>query len=399
MSAFQPQLIFLPYLLLNNPLVILFPVAWQMLQPGERKYMKIAYLVLEDGRVFEGFKFGADTESIGELVFTTGMGGYIETLTDPSYYGQIIMQTFPLIGNYGIIEDDFEGRCRARGYVIREACDIPSNFRSGYNLDTFLKGRGIVGLCGVDTRQLTKIIREHGVMNAMICDSIPKDMSHIRNYYIKDAVLNVTCDTEEEYQTDNGKFKVTLVDYGTKQSIITALLSRGCSVRVVPANLSADDIIKNKPDGIMLSNGPGDPAENVYQIEQLRILFGKLPIFGIGLGHQLLALAAGNETVKHKYGHRGANQPVREVFGTRTFITSQNHGYIVDKSSIKNGRMIFENANDGTCEGIEYPEQNALSVQFYPEVSAGPHNTAYLFDRFIELIKSADRAACKGGIN
>jgi carbamoyl-phosphate synthase small subunit len=356
--------------------------------------MKKAYLVLEDGTAFEGVKFGADVENTGELVFTTNMCGYIETLTDPSYYGQIVMQTFPMIGNYGIIEEDFEGKSCVRGYIVREACDYPSNFRSQYDLDTFLKKNNIAGLYGIDTRQVTKIIREHGVMNAAICDSIPSDTSFIKNYIINDAVKNVTCTKEKTYTSQNDKYKVTLIDYGAKNNIIRSLMKRGCTVRVVPSSTPAEEILAGNPDGIMLSNGPGDPAENIYEIEQLKKLLGKLPIFGICLGHQLLGLAAGSKTVKLKYGHRGANQPVKEIFGSRTYITSQNHGYAVDNSTIKCGKMIFANANDGTCEGIEYPEYNAFSVQFHPEACAGPLDTSFLFDKFITIM---DKAAVKGG--
>lgn len=356
--------------------------------------MKKAYLVLEDGAAFEGVKFGADIENTGELVFTTNMCGYIETLTDPSYYGQIVMQTFPMIGNYGIIEEDFEGKSCVRGYIVREACDYPSNFRSQYDLDTFLKKNNIAGLYGIDTRQVTKIIREHGVMNAAICDSVLRDTSFIKNYKIIDAVKNVTCDKDKIYTSQNEKYKVTLIDYGAKNNIIRSLVKRGCTVRVVPASTSAEEILAGVPDGIMLSNGPGDPAENIYEIEQLKKLLGKLPIFGICLGHQLLGLAAGSKTVKLKYGHRGANQPVKEIFGSRTYITSQNHGYAVDNSTIKCGKIIFANANDGTCEGIEYTELSAFSVQFHPEACAGPLDTSFLFDKFITIM---DKAAVKGG--
>lgn len=357
--------------------------------------MKKAYLVLEDGRAFEGMKFGADTESVGELVFTTGMGGYLETLTDPSFYGQIAIQTFPLIGNYGVIEEDFEGDCALRGYVVREVCDTPSNFRSQYDLDSFLRNRGVVGLCGVDTRHLTRIIRESGVMNAAICDKIPDDLSQIKNYRITNAIQSVSCDAESLHIAPNEKYRVTLIDYGAKRNIIRSLLSRGCSVRVVPASSSAEDILAGNPDGLMLSNGPGDPAENIYQIEQLKKLLGKLPIFGICLGHQLLALAAGSKTVKMKYGHRGENQPVRDLTSGRTYISSQNHGYTVDRATITRGRVLFENANDLTCEGIEYPADSAFTVQFHPEACAGPHDTEFLFDRFIDLMKTA--AGGEGG--
>ncbi|HPD88147.1 MAG TPA: carbamoyl phosphate synthase small subunit [Oscillospiraceae bacterium] len=348
--------------------------------------MEKGYLVLEDGTVFEGERFGAEIESTGELVFTTGMCGYIETLTDPSYYGQIVMQTFPLIGNYGIIGNDFEGGCFVRGYVVREWCDAPSNFRAEENLDAFLKKQDIPGLCGVDTREITKLIRDHGVMNAKLCDSVPEDFSEIRAYAVKNAVAGVTAEKALVFPAKDEKFRVTLIDYGAKRNIIRELVKRGCTVTAVPANTPAEEILAEKPDGVMLSNGPGDPAENAGPIAELSKLLGRVPIFGICLGHQLLALAAGGKTVKLKYGHRGVNQPVTEVSGTRTYITSQNHGYAVISESLKNGRVSFVNANDGTCEGIDYPDERAFTVQFHPEASSGPRDTAFLFDKFSEMM-------------
>ncbi|MBQ8953662.1 MAG: glutamine-hydrolyzing carbamoyl-phosphate synthase small subunit [Clostridia bacterium] len=352
------------------------------------------YLVLEDGTAFEGRAFGADCASTGELVFTTGMGGYIETLTDPSYYGQIVLQTFPLIGNYGIIEADFEGECRVRGYVVREWCDAPSNFRCQYDLDAFLKKKGVPGLCGIDTRAVTKIIREHGVMNAVICDEIPADLSGVKAYAVKDAVASVTAAAPELYPArDEKRFSVALVDYGAKRNIVRELQGRGCQVTLLPAATPAADILAMKPDGVMLSNGPGDPAENTGCIRELAQLLGRVPIFGICLGHQLLALAAGGRTVKLKYGHRGVNQPVREVNGSRTYITSQNHGYAVVSDSLIEGAVSFVNANDGTCEGIDYPRRKAFTVQFHPEACSGPRDTSFLFDRFIRLMEENRHAA------
>ncbi len=350
--------------------------------------MKKAYLVLANGQSFEGIQFGADGSSIGELVFTTGMCGYIETLTDPSYYGQIVMQTFPLIGNYGIIEEDFEGECCVKGYVVREWCDTPSNFRSQYDLDSFLKAKGICGIYGVDTREITKIIREYGVMNAIITDSIPGDLSQVKDYVIEDAVRHVTTSENITYPTDNGKekYRVVLVDYGAKKNIARELRRRGCSITIVPSYTSAEDIIAMKPDGVMLSNGPGDPAENIQCIEEIKKLLGRVPIFGICLGHQLLALANGAKTAKLKYGHRGVNQPVKEVNGTRTYITSQNHGYAVLSDSVKSGIVSFVNANDNTCEGVEYPDSRAFSVQFHPEACSGPKDTEFLFDKFLKMM-------------
>jgi carbamoyl-phosphate synthase small subunit len=354
--------------------------------------VKKAYLVLEDGRVFEGFRFGAEGSSVGELVFTTGMCGYIETLTDPSYAGQIVMQTYPLIGNYGMMEEDFEGRCAVRGYVVREWCDGPSNFRTQYNLDRFLKNQGVPGLYGVDTRELTRIIREHGVLNAAICDEIPEHLAHIQEYAVTDAVKTVTCKAPSVYPAKGtGLFQVSLLDYGAKRNIIRSLTARGCTVTVWPATASAEEILAGNPDGIMLSNGPGDPEENVFQIEQIRKLLGKRPIFGICLGHQLTALAVGGKTYKLKYGHRGVNQPVREVGGSRTYITSQNHGYAVNSDSLKTGKVCFVNANDLTCEGVDYPEWNAFTVQFHPEACSGPKDTSFLFDRFVEMMKGGTR--------
>ena len=354
--------------------------------------MKKGYLVLQDGRVFEGVRFGANADTIGELVFTTGMCGYIETLTDPSYAGQIVMQTYPLIGNYGIIREDFEGNCCVKGYVVREYCDAPSNFRTDCDLDTYLKEQNVPGLYGVDTRELTRIIREHGVMNATICDEVPADLKPVETYAVVGVVEAVTCKEPTVHPAVGEEmFKVSLLNYGAKNNIIRELQKRGCTVTVLPATTSAKDILTSDPDGVMLSNGPGDPAENVYQIEQIKKLLGKVPMFGICLGHQLTALAAGGKTYKLKYGHRGVNQPVRDVNGVRTFITSQNHGYAVDSDSIQTGRLSFANANDGTCEGIDYPDLKAFTVQFHPEACTGPKDTSFLFDRFVELMKGGDR--------
>ena len=296
---------------------------------------KKAYLVLEDGTVFEGYSFGAQKDTVGELVFTTGMCGYIETLTDESYFGQIVLQTFPMIGNYGIIPEDFEGECSVKGYVVREKCDNPSNFRCKGTLDGFLKEKGIPAIYGVDTRAITKIIREQGVLNAAICSKIPSDLTALKDYKIIGAVESVTAKTAAVYPAENEKHKVTLIDYGAKRNIIRELNIRGCSVTAVPADTTAEEILKTNPHGIMLSNGPGDPAENLFQIEVIKKLVGKRPVFGICLGHQLLALAMGAKTEKLKYGHRGVNQPVKEVGGTRTYITSQNHGYAVVPDSVK----------------------------------------------------------------
>lgn len=355
--------------------------------------MEKAYIVLEDGTVFEGKRFGSSQNMIGELVFSTGMCSYTETLTDPSYAGQIVMQTFPLIGNYGVIHEDFEGKSAVRGYVVREYSKTPSNFRSDGEINDFLIANGIPGIYGIDTRELTKIIRERGVMNAYICDEVPADLSEIKNYKIENAVESVTSKDFETYLStspDGEKYFVVLVDYGAKKNIIRSLCKRGCKVRVVPSTTEAEEILSLCPDGVMLSNGPGDPAENVFCIEQIKMLMRKVPIFGICLGHQLMALANGAKTEKLKYGHRGGNQPVRDITTGRTYITSQNHGYAVVSDSISGGTLRYVNANDGTCEGIDYKDKNAFSVQFHPEACGGPHDTEFLFDRFIDMMKGGE---------
>ena len=348
----------------------------------------MAYLVLSNGVVFEGERIGAKGDSIGELVFTTGVVGYLETLTDPSYAGQIVMQTFPLIGNYGVIEEDFEGQTAVKGYVVRELCDTPSNFRSQYALDKFLKDNGIPGISGVDTRQLTRIIREEGVMNAIICDEIPHDLTPVRNYEVKGVVAAVGHKETQFFPAEGKKrYNVTLIDYGEKRNIVRSLNQRGCDVTVVPHSTSAEEILAAKPDGVMLSNGPGDPKENTFCIEQIRKLLGAVPIFGICLGHQLVALAMGGDTEKLPYGHRGGNQPVKDMLGTRTFITSQNHGYAVVAQSLENKAVInYINANDGSVEGVQYPSRRCFTVQFHPEACAGPNDTGFLFDRFLSMM-------------
>ena len=348
--------------------------------------MSKAYLVLADGTVFEGERFGAPADQIGELVFNTSVVGYIETLTDPRYYGQIIMQTFPQLGNYGIIEEDFEGECRCRGYVVREWCREPSNFRSQYTLDVFLKNHNVPGICGVDTRALTQHIRDNGVMNAMICDQVPEDLTALRAYAVTGGVAATGAKETAVYPAAaEKKCAVTLIDYGTQRNIIRALQAKGCEVTVVPADTTAEDILAGNPDGVLLSNGPGDPAENAACIAEIKKLIGKKPILGLGLGHQMLALAAGGRTMKLRYGHRGGNQPVTDVETGYTYITSQNHGYAVVPDSLSAGKVRFINANDQTCAGIDYPEWNAFSVQFTPEAGAAPRDTSVLFDRFIDL--------------
>lgn len=352
-----------------------------------------AYLILENGTIFEGKSFGSTGEVVGEIVFTTAMTGYLETLTDPSYYGQIVVQTFPLIGNYGVIPSDFESKQpHLKAYIVKDWCQEPSNFRCEGDLDTFLKQSGIIGLYGIDTRALTKIVREHGVMNGKIVQegsASGLSLNELKDYVIVDAVKSVTCNEEKVFTPENTKFKVALWDFGAKDNIRRELVKRGCEVTVLPSTTTAERFLELAPDGIMLSNGPGDPEENVEIIAELKKLSqAKIPTFGICLGHQLLALSHGAKTEKLKYGHRGANQPALEVETGRVYITSQNHGYAVINDSLKNNAKIsFVNANDNTCEGVEYTDMPAFSVQFHPEASAGPLDTAFLFDRFIKLIE------------
>ncbi len=354
---------------------------------------KKAYLILETGAVFEGEAFGAEKETTGELVFTTAMTGYLETLTDPSYYGQVVLQTFPLIGNYGVIPADFESDTPAlRGYIVREWCQVPSNFRSEGNLDTFLKEKGVPGICGVDTRALTRIVREYGVLNCQIRytpDITAEELEALKSYRVTNAVESTTISENEVFDAEQEDFNVVVMDFGAKHNIGRELNKRNCRITVVPAHTTAEEILSLNPDGIMLSNGPGDPKENTAVIEELKKLTASgVPIFGICLGHQLLALAQGGETEKLHYGHRGANQPVKELASGRVFITSQNHGYAVVSDSLPEGAEVsFVNGNDGTCEGVTYTNMPAFSVQFHPEACGGPQETSFLFDKFIDMMK------------
>ncbi|GFI71525.1 carbamoyl-phosphate synthase small chain [Clostridiales bacterium] len=348
------------------------------------------YICLADGHVFEGKRFGAGGNIEGELVFTTGMCGYIETLTDPSYYGQIVLQTFPLIGNYGFIDEDCESkRPYVSAYIVREKCDNPSNFRCKKTLDEYLKDNNIPGVYDVDTREITKIIRESGVMNAKICSN-PNyvDYDKLKEYSVKNAVAATSVIKPTLIPSEEHRYNIVLIDYGKKDNIANELAKRGCNVAIVPHNTKAEDILNLNPDGIMLSNGPGDPSENTECIEELKKLIGKKPIFGICLGHQLLALAMGAKTSKLKYGHRGVNQPVKNTKTGRTYISSQNHGYAVLNDDIEKcgGVISYINANDKTNEGIDYPGKNAFSVQFHPEACSGPHDTRFLFDKFISMM-------------
>ena len=328
-------------------------------QKGKGEYMK-AFLILEDGTVFTGTSIGSTKDMISEIVFNTSMTGYLEVLTDPSYAGQAVVMTYPLIGNYGITPDMESRKAWPDGYIVRELSRMPSNFRCEGTLQDFLKEQDIPGIAGIDTRALTKILREKGTMNGMIT-------------------------------TNNGP-KVALMDFGAKKNIAKSLNERGCEVTVYPAGTKAEEIIAANPDGIMLSNGPGDPETCVSIIEEIKKLYNTdIPIFAICLGHQLMALANGAKTYKLKYGHRGGNHPVKDLTNNRVYISSQNHGYAVDGTTIDPAiaKEAFINVNDGTNEGLAYEGKNIFTVQFHPEACPGPQDSGYLFDRFMDMMKGA----------
>ncbi len=352
-----------------------------------------AYLILEDGTVFEGTSIGSSREVISEIVFNTSMTGYLEVLTDPSYAGQAVVMTYPLIGNYGICREDMESRqAWPDGYIVRELSRIPSNFRSGDTIDHFLKEQDIPGISGIDTRALTKILREKGTMNGMITTNGDYDLEEvkekIRQYTVKGVVLKTS--VKKPYVLPGDGKKVALLDCGAKDNIARNLNKRGCELTVNQADTPAEEILKTNPDGIMLSNGPGDPAENVGIIEEVRKLYeSSVPIFAICLGHQLMALATGAKTYKLKYGHRGGNHPVKDLETGRVYITSQNHGYAVDEESLDPSVAVpaFVNVNDKTNEGLKYVGKNIFTVQYHPEACPGPLDSGYLFDRFMRMME------------
>lgn len=349
----------------------------------------MAYLYLSDGTVFEGESFGYDGDIIGEVVFNTGMTGYQELLTDPSYYGQIVNMTYPLIGNYGVNRFDVESdKPKVKGFIVRDYSDFPSNWKAEASLDLYLKKNLIVAISGVDTRALTRKLRDAGTMNGIISQEYPTDAQKraVAKYKIVNPVAEVT--TRKIYDIRGGGKRIAVVDYGLKRNILNSLRRYDFDMRVFPANTPAEKILDFDPAGIMLTNGPGDPKDNVFEIEQVKKLLGVKPIFGICLGHQLLALAKGGDTVKMKYGHRGSNHPVKDLDSGKIFITSQNHGYCVDADSLRGtGVMSHVNLNDRTCEGIEYNDGKTFSVQFHPEASPGPKDTGYLFEKFADLLK------------
>lgn len=390
-----------------------------------------AFLILEDGTVFEGTHIGADREIISEIVFNTSMAGYLEVLTDPSYAGQAVCMTYPLIGNYGICKDDMESlKPWPDGFIVHELSRIPSNFRCDMTIQQFLEENQVPGIAGIDTRALTKILREKGTMNGMITTNENYDFAQIqprlKAYTTGKVVERVTC--KEKYVVkptlkleENGPLsgaarfdkdsyekgvreprptlvkelngaglKVALMDFGAKANIAHSLAERGCEVTVFPALTPAEEIIAMQPDGIMLSNGPGDPKECTSIIEEIKKLYATdIPIFAICLGHQLMALANGCDTHKMKYGHRGGNHPVKDLATGRVYISSQNHGYVVDTDKLdpKVAVPAFINVNDGTNEGLAYTGKNIFTVQYHPEACPGPQDSRYLFDRFIRMMK------------
>lgn len=368
-----------------------------------------ATLVLEDGSVYEGIGFGYPGVTVGEVVFNTGMTGYQEVLTDPSYAGQIVVMTYPLIGNYGINLDDYESsRIQVAGFVIRELCEEPSNFRAQKTLHEFLADHHIPGIAEIDTRELVRKLRIYGVMMGALgvektADELFDLLKRAPRYDDIDFVERVS--TRQFHLWENGlkplehflpksdRLRVIAVDMGTKFNILRSLYRRGCEVIVAPAKSSAHDLLAWEPDGVLLSNGPGDPSLLRYAIRTARELFGKVPLFGICLGHQILGWALGGRTFKLKFGHRGSNHPVKDIRTGRIYITTQNHGYAVDEKTLEGTGAIVThiNLNDFTVEGLAHPELNILSVQYHPEASPGPWDNGYIFDEFVQVMQKCRR--------
>ena len=352
-----------------------------------------AYLILEDGSVYDGENVGALREAVSEIVFNTSMTGYLEVMTDPSYAGQAVVMTYPLIGNYGIYYEDMESdRPWIDGLIVRELSEVASNFRNEDSIQNFLIKNNIPCICGIDTRDLTKRLREHGTMNGFITvDSsfvVEKILQRIKEYSVKGVVKRTS--TKEAYILPGKGKRVVLIDFGAKKNIARQLQKRGCEVIVVPCDTKAKEILKLKPDGIMLSNGPGDPKENVDIIKEIKKLYDTdIPMFAICLGHQLMALATGANTYKLRYGHRGGNHPVKDLETGRTYISSQNHGYAVDESTLDKNICVpaFVNVNDGTNEGLRYINKKIFTVQYHPEACPGPRDSSYLFDKFIKMME------------
>ena len=375
-----------------------------MIQINTNKPVK---LVLENGIVFPGVSFGAEGETIGEVCFNTGMTGYQEILTDPSYCGQLITMTYPHIGNYGVNPEDVESnKVQAAGFIVREENVVPSNFRSTQSLGDYLKDQKVVGIQGIDTRMLTRIIRDEGAMNGIISsvdldeNSLLKKVKTALSMTGMDLAKVVSCTESFVWRKEAGErrqedviCKIAAIDFGIKHNILRLLESHGCEVTVFPATATATEILKINPDGIFLSNGPGDPAAVTYGIETVKSLLGKKPIFGICLGHQILALALGADTYKLKFGHRGCNHPVKNLETGKVEITSQNHGFAVDPETIPKNVVITHNSlNDQTIEGLKCTDVPAFSVQYHPESSPGPHDSRYLFEEFIKLMSEIEYA-------
>lgn len=350
-----------------------------------------AKLILENGTVFEGKAFGYINETVGEVVFNTGMTGYQEILTDPSYYGQIVTMTYPLIGNYGINLDDMESNyAKVRGFIVRERCQNPSNWRCEFELEEYLKRNKIMGLEGIDTRALTKMIRNNGTMKGIITtDELNKSQINekLNSFDNTNAVKEVTIKQIEKHNEGNNEH-IAVIDFGIKTNIVRSFKNRGCKITVFPADTKAEEILKINPDGIFLSNGPGDPKDIPEVVEEIKKLIGKKPMTGICLGHQLLALALGGNTEKLKFGHRGTNHPVKDLNANRVMITSQNHGYVVTKEGLPDNIEITHiNLNDDTVEGMKHKEFPIYSIQFHPEACPGPHDTDKIFDEFVDIMR------------
>ena len=349
---------------------------------------KKVYLTLQNGQVFQGYSCGAEGDVTGELVFSTGMVGYIETLSDPSNSGQIIVQTFPLIGNYGMVYSDVEsGQACAAAYVVREICDDPSNYRMDGQLETYLKEQNIVGIYGVDTRQLTKILREEGTMNARISQK-PLNEEEIKALAKHTQITSYIRETFENTVYYEGNMKcVALWDFGAKNSTIEKFLSLGFNVMSLRGDATAEEILATDADAIVISEGPGNPNDYTAAIEEIKKVLGKKPVFGLGLGHQLVALALGAKVEKHKYGHRGSNQPVKCLADGKVYISTQNHGYVVVNDSVKAGVVTFVNVNDGSCEAIEYAGLNAITVQFTPDCCDIGNAENPIYAKFFSMMK------------
>ena len=354
--------------------------------------MKKGYLVLENGEIFEGNKIGSERDTVCEVVFNTSMTGYLEIFTDPSYAGQGVTLTYPLIGNYGIITNDVESRKMwIKAVFIHELAELESNFRSETNLNDYLKNNDIPGLKNVNTRKLTKLLRDHGTMRGKLVSDISNlqdIIKEIKQYTFPNVVGEVSNKHIREF--GEGRNRIALIDFGCKENIIKSLVNRDCTVKVFPQDISAETILEGNFDGILLSNGPGDPEDCKIAIDNIKKLYkSDIPIMGICLGHQLMALATGASTAKLKYGHRGPNHPVKELKTGRICITSQNHGYYVKEDSINKdiAEVSYVNVNDGTIEGLNYKDKNIFTVQFHPEACPGPQDCAYLFDEFIAKIE------------